>query len=238
VLLLPILEKQYDHILIDLDRTLWDFESNAIEALTEILTENNLLGVNIPNIKSFYSHYQTINDYYWGLYRLAKIDQKSLRIARFKETLGYFNVEDDFIIKKISKAYVDISPTKTNLMPNAIEALDYLYGKYNLHIITDGFSEVQFIKLKHSALENYFNSITTPDQAGVKKPNIEIFKYALKSARAVNYQCIMIGDDLAVDIEGAKNVGIDQVYYNPLGKIHTQTSTYEINDLIELKTIL
>ena len=93
--------------------------------------------------------------------------------------------------------------------------LKYLSKKYKLHIITNGFHEVQHIKLQHAGLTSYFNEIITSEQMGVKKPNPKIFNYALQKANTSAEESIMIGDDLEVDVLGAEKVGIQGVFFNP-----------------------
>ena len=232
------MEKHYTHILLDLDRTLWDFDTNALEALTEILENLDLLNKSIPTIEAFVDEYIDINEYYWELYRQKKITKEHLRVIRFEKALGKFGIEDKSISRKMGDAYIEISPRKINLIPNTIEILDYLSDKYHLHIITNGFEEVQFIKMRHSDLEKYFKTITTSEAAGVKKPHPNIFKHALQLANAHPNECIMIGDDLHIDVKGAKDLDIHQVYFNPTGKDHDENPTHEIKDLIELKEIL
>ena len=81
--------------------------------------------------------------------------------------------------------------------PNTIKVLDYLKNKYNLHIITNGFEEVQIIKLKSSGLSDYFDQIITSEKIGVKNPDPKIFSFALTHLqKQINENSIMIGDDL------------------------------------------
>ncbi len=119
-----------------------------------------------------------------------------------------------------------------------MEVLQYLHIKYSLHLITNGFEEVQHIKIREADIGKYFKTITTSEEAGVKKPDKQIFEYALEKAQAKISESLMIGDTLEVDIQGARNVGMDQVYYNPLKMDHTQAVSYEIGHLIELMEIL
>ena len=87
-----------------------------------------------------------------------------------------------------------------------------LKNNYQLHIITNGFEEVQYQKLKSNNLLDYFNVIITSEQAGYKKPNPDIFNYAFTKCRAHPKDSLMIGDDLVADIAGAREVGMNQVF--------------------------
>ena len=97
---------------------------------------------------------------------------------------------------------------------------------------------MQYIKLEQSNLLHFFDQIITSEQVGCKKPNSKIFTHALVKAFAQPHECLMIGDDLPVDILGAKNVGIDQLYFNPNKEEHSENLTFEVNSLKELQEIL
>ncbi len=149
--------------------------------------------------------------------------------------LGNF---DNILAENLSKDYIRMSPLKTNLFPDTIEVLSYLRKKYILHIITNGFSEIQGVKIKNSVLDVYFETMITSEEADVRKPDKLIFEYSLNKTGAKAEESIMVGDDLIVDILGAKAAGMDQVYFNYNNNKHNESITYEIISLKKLKTIL
>jgi putative hydrolase of the HAD superfamily len=153
-------------------------------------------------------------------------------------SLSMFGIVDDELAEKIGDEYLDISPTKTLLVPHAREILEYLHTAYQLHIITNGFLTTQLVKMKNCRLEKYFSSLTTSEVVGHNKPRPEIFHHALSSANARKKESLMIGDDLEVDILGARKFGIDQVFLNRDRVIHDDPVTYEINSLMALKDFL
>ena len=161
-----------------------------------------------------------------------------MRSSRFKLTLQDFGIDDDRLANELGDQYIQKCPLKTHVFPFTFEVLDYLKVKYHLHIITNGFEEVQYVKLKQSKLLHYFEQIVTSEQVGVKKPNPEIFRYALVSAFCNPDESIMIGDDLPVDILGAKAIGMHQVYFNPEKIAHQETIDFEISCLSQLQEIL
>lgn len=228
--------QRYKHIYIDLDRTLWDFKVNSAETLRDLYVKYNLSNV-FPGYDIFKDRFISNNDILWEQYYKGEIKKDILRTLRFHMTLGDYGLKDKELAKSLDDDYIMISPTKTSLFPHTLESLDYLYSKYNLYIITNGFNEVQFTKLRNSGLEKYFKRIVTSESTGYMKPRIEIFNYAVTSANARKKECIMIGDDLQADILGAKNAGIDQVYFNPEKIQHEETPSFEIYSLIELKNI-
>jgi putative hydrolase of the HAD superfamily len=207
---------KYKHIFFDLDRTLWDFDSSSEMAFSEIFDKYNLFGKGIESVKTFQKAYNIHNEELWELYRVGKIEKENLRNLRFHLTLADFGIVDHELASNIGDDYLAISPLKVSLFPNALEILAYLQSKYTLHLITNGFSEVQFIKLKASGLDKYFNEVITSEDAGVKKPDVRIFEYSLQKTGAEVHESLMVGDDPEVDVKGAQNAGIDAVLFDPL----------------------
>lgn len=232
------MQKKYKHLFFDLDRTLWDFDKSADETFVEIYEKYGLQQLGVPTVEVFHEVYTRHNNTLWDQYRVGEISKKFLSDIRFYLTMQDFGVDDELLGKKLGKDYVEISPRKVNLFPHAVEVLEFLFSKYKLHLITNGFSEVQETKLSVSPLGRFFKEVITSEEAGVKKPNPEIFEFALQRAGADRAESLMIGDDFEVDILGAKNVNIDQVFFDPEKKYTQNGSTFYIQELIELKGIL
>jgi len=198
-------------VFFDLDHTLWDFDKNSTLTFNHIFKLNNL---NI-DLDHFLSHYVPINFNYWKLYREEKIEKEALRYGRLNDVFLAMNIPiEDKLINKLSNDYITYLTTYNHLFEDAIEVLEYLKDNYKLHIITNGFSEVQEKKLKKSNIHHYFNTITNSEMVGVKKPNPLIFKHALKSANTNVNQSVMIGDNYEADILGALNIGMDAILYD------------------------
>ncbi len=230
--------KQYKHLFFDLDRTLWDFERNASEAYSEIYEKYDLRLRGVENLDHFVKCYLKHNDELWALYRDGKIEKEYLRWRRFEVTLNEFGIDDRTLAQDIGNDYVALSPQKKHLLPNALQTLDYLHNKYKMHIITNGFEEVQFVKLANSNLHRYFQHVITSEAAGFKKPDPGIFQFALNRVGALAADCLMIGDDIETDIFGASGVGMDAVFFNPAKVAGNNPALTQIADLIELTQIL
>ena len=226
------------HIFFDLDRTLWDFEKNSHTTLLELIFQFDLTEKGIDTPESFIKKYKIHNAKLWDLYREDKINKEELRSKRFLMTLSEYGIDDKDLAEQFGLVYIKQSPLKTNLFPFSHEVLSYLKTKYTLHIITNGFEEVQYIKLAAADLKKYFDVVVTSEKAGVKKPNAQIFEFALEQANANAEQSIMIGDDLVVDVLGAKKVGMQGIYFNPNKMEHKEEVVHEIFCLSELMTLL
>lgn len=221
-------------VFFDLDHTLWDFEKNSALAFGTIFEKHKIE----VNLEQFLGHYVPINLKYWEWYRKETITQSQLRFGRLKDTFDLldFKIEDEKVVF-LSEEYVCYLPQFNHLFDGAIELLDYLKPKYNLHIITNGFHEIQSNKLNNSNINHYFRTITNSEMAGVKKPNPLIFEYALNKANAKKENSIMIGDCMEADINGALDFGLDAILFNENGsEIHQNIK--QVSHLLELKKYL
>ncbi|PCJ64931.1 MAG: noncanonical pyrimidine nucleotidase, YjjG family [Bacteroidetes bacterium] len=195
------------NIFFDLDHTIWDFNANADETLRELYDVYKIKELTGRNIDDFIAIYIRHNHNLWSLYRQNKVDKEVLRTKRFEDTFREMGVPEDKIPFNIWETYLEICPTKTKLLPGARETLDYLSGKYDIHMITNGFAETQRRKLKHSDLGKYFKTLTISEEVGVQKPHPLIFKTALLNAGSSLKTSHYVGDNFEADIKGALGSG-------------------------------
>lgn len=231
------MSNKYKHIFLDLDNTLWDFKANSHDTII-FLFEKYKLAEKISNFDEFYDEYQRINAGLWQLYRESKIEKNQLRWKRFYDTFLLYGIVDLKLAENFGNDYVEMSPRKTIMFPYAVEIVEYLSKKYQLYILTNGFKEVQYIKLENTGLGKFFRMIFTSEELGFQKPNKQCFEKALSLAECKSSESIMIGDDLEIDILGAKNVGIDQIFFNHEKRIHNEEISFEIESLSEIYKIL
>ena len=192
----------------------------------------------IDDFEKFHKNYLAHNEKLWERYRNGYIKQEELRLKRMTLALLDFKIADEQLAKEMSVRFLDLLPTRTILFPYTKEILQYLAGKgYTLHLLTNGFEKTQHNKLMYSGLKDFFKEIITSEGSNSLKPNKEIFEYALERCGAKTNECIMIGDNIEVDIIGAINAGIDQIYVNHLGIEPEVKPTYEVRSLKELEKI-
>lgn len=221
-------------VFFDLDHTLWDFEKNSALTFEKILSENNIE----IDLKGFLEVYVPTNLAFWKMYREEKITKDELRYQRLKTVFDELqhSVSDE-TIHLLAIEYIAHLSSYNHLFPNTIEVLEYLKPRYNLHIITNGFQEIQEKKLMNANIHGYFSHIINSEMAGVKKPNPLIFQLALQTANVVPEKAVMIGDNLEADILGAKAVGFHTLHFN----VHNDAQhefCQMIHDLSEIKTFL
>ena len=221
-------------VFFDLDHTLWDFEKNSALAF-ETIFKNYQIEIDLDK---FLKHYIPINLKYWEMYRTEQITQTQLRYGRLKDTFDLIQYQiDDDKINFLSDKYIYYLPKYNHLFDGTIEILEYLKPKYKLHIITNGFAEIQNNKLNNANISHYFQTITNSEMAGVKKPNPIIFQHALDKAQAKKESSIMIGDCLEADIYGAIHSGFEAILFNEDKKTIPE-NIKQIHHLLQLKKYL
>ena len=216
-----------NHLFFDLDRTLWDFETNSHEELVNLYHVHKLhqRGISLQN--EFIKVYKKINHQCWEDYRKNLITKEKLRSERFMKTLLYFGIDDKKLADELGNDYVHNSPNRTILIDGTIDLLEALKDHFHMHIITNGFEEVP-----------YFKEVITSEAVGVKKPDPRIFQFALEKAGATVIESVMIGDDLNTDISGAIGVNMKSIFFNPNKFNHSRLIWKEVSTLSEIKNIL
>lgn len=229
---------RYRHIIFDLDRTLWDFDANSAAALQKIYEDHALQSLGVPDLAAFLKTYHRINDGLWDDYRKGNTNRASLSLNRFLYTLRAFDIDDVALAEVMAADYVRLTSEMTRLFPYTHEALAYLHDRYQLHVLTNGFADVQYKKLDRSGLREYFTHIITSEEAGAMKPSPYIFRYALQKIKAGSDECLMVGDDPDVDLRGARNCGMDQMFVNRDAPVTGNEFTFEISHLDQIPDCL
>ena len=229
------MENKIKHIFFDLDHTLWDFQANSDASYAEIFTRRNL----DLDFEKFKDIYNPINALYWKKYRTEAVSKQELRYGRLKDTFDAMEmVVSDGDIDEIADEYIETLPKYNKLFEGAIEVLDYLKNKgYQMHMITNGFKEVQWKKCVNSEIDSYFQCFVTSESVGVQKPNPKVFHYAMKHAGAAPEESVMIGDNQEADIEGALNCKMKAIFCNFDNQILSQNCV-EVKSLTEIKNHL
>ncbi len=223
------------HIFFDLDHTLWDFEKNSNLTFEQLFRAHNIA----LDLQDFLAVYAPINFAYWKKYREEKVSKEALRYGRLKDAFDALDFEvSDVLIHQLAVDYIKVLPDYNHLFEGVFELLDYLQSKYTMHIITNGFEEIQKLKLERSGISHYFEQLITSESVGVKKPNPRVFEYALKKAGAKAAESVMIGDNIEADIMGALNCGIASIHFNESNENSDQKKHKSVTSLLEIKQYL
>ncbi|MFN3761089.1 MAG: YjjG family noncanonical pyrimidine nucleotidase [Algoriphagus aquaeductus] len=230
--------KTYQHLFFDLDHTLWDYDRNVTESLSELYQIYRLQDLGIPTFEKFFESFHEVNFQLWDWYNVGKIDKHFLRKERFPRIFEHAGGNYKAIPAEFEEDFMHRTSSKSHVFPYSKEILTYLKEKYRIHVITNGFNESQAKKMKSADLDGYFELVVTSETTGHKKPDPRIFHYAMEQLSTKPEVCLMIGDNPNSDILGAQRAEIDQVYFNPEGKSIDLTPTFEIRHLKELESFL
>lgn len=223
-----------EHIFFDLDHTIWDFDKNAQETLTELYHQYELKALGLSSCETFIEKYTDNNQLLWADYHMGRISKETLRSQRFHKTFVEMGIAPERVPHQFEADYVRFSPHKTNLFEGSEKVLAYLQKKYTLHIISNGFKETTLIKMDRCNLNPYFTNVIISEDVGVNKPDKAIFEYALQKAGAKKENSVMIGDSIEADIRGAQDYGIKAIFFNPLNKERPADVAWQIMHLEEL----
>jgi putative hydrolase of the HAD superfamily len=230
--------KNYQHLFFDLDHTLWDYDRNVTESLSELYRIYGLKDLGIPTFEKFFEAFHHINFQLWDWYNVGKIDKNDLRMTRFPRIFTHAGGQADAIPAEFEEDFMHRTSSKPHVFPYSKEILTYLRKRYKIHVITNGFNESQAKKIQSSGLDGFFDLIVTSETTGHKKPDPRIFYYAIEQLATSADHCLMIGDNPDSDILGAQRAGIDQVFFNPERKVINLIPTYTISHLRELEDLL
>ncbi|MCR5313916.1 MAG: YjjG family noncanonical pyrimidine nucleotidase [Bacteroidaceae bacterium] len=238
---------RYTDIFIDFDDTLYDTHGNSAIALSEVFQKFSL-GNYFKNADEFYKSYWLANMILWDEYAHGKIEKDYLIVERFRRPLSegicpdgsLFNPSEEFCMQ-IHNEFLVRNSEKSGTVEYAKELVEYLKNKgYRLHICSNGFHEVQYKKLRACGLLPFFDSIILSEDAGANKPNAQFFEYAFAKSEAQKESTVMIGDNYFTDILGARNAGLDTIFFNahPEDFAAPEPVTYEVKCLKDILNIL
>lgn len=227
------------HIFFDLDNTLWDHRRNAYLTIRDLFEKEEITLRYRIDFEEFHAVYHGINEKLWEDIRDGKIDKDYLRKHRFYDTFRHFKVDDEKLAMYFEEHFLDKILNHNNLVEGAESILEYLKSNnYTLHIISNGFKEVTERKCILSGIDHYFQTITSADSIGVRKPNPAIFEYALGLSDAEKRSSILIGDDWIADVTGAQNFGMDVIFFDVLNENPQQEGLKIIKHLLQIKEYL
>lgn len=229
--------KHYKHLFWDLDNTLFDFDKAAEIALREMFVHFDL-PIYFEDFETFFGIYHEINIDLWDKYKHGEVGKDQVKFGRFIKTLEQGGCNNIQIAHEMADHFLDNISEKNVLMPGTEKVISRLSEKYQMHIISNGFREVQYRKLIVTGLSPFFKSVVLSEEVKAQKPSRLIFEKALINVNARKSESLMIGDNYDADILGAKNFGIDQIYIPYNGDISNSKATYSIEKLEKIVEIL
>lgn len=231
--------ERIQHIFFDLDNTIWDHRKNAYLTLKEIYSREGVKDKYQLQFEEFHKEYFTINEKLWAQIRDGEIDKEFLRKHRFYDSFLFFGIDDFELAQVFERNFLDEILNYNDLVEGAFELLEDLAQKnYRLHILSNGFKEVTYRKCEFSGIKNYFETITSADEINIRKPQPEIYEYALQKTGAAKHESLMIGDDWIADVEGAKSFGIEAIFFDRFDDNFDHPEVVTIKNLREISDLL
>lgn len=224
---------KYDFILFDADDTLFDFQKTAEKNFAETCKK---LGV--PYKEGYYQIYRDINQGYWDLFSLGKVDKntlKKMRFVDFGKAIGFDVNADEFMpvyengLANISILYPDSVPTLEKVIEMGAKC----------YLITNGLANVQRGRLKLSGVGKYFEGIFISDEMGCSKPSKTYYDLVVSQIDGFNpKRALIVGDSLVSDMPLGIENGIDTCYLNHSGEEPNLKVTYQIKKVSEVLDII
>jgi putative hydrolase of the HAD superfamily len=226
---LPFDPSKVKHIVFDLDHTLWDYDTNSAITLRHLFLEYGLEG----NVEVFISAFKQANEKVWSMYSEGTIKQAELRPLRFRLLEQKLDWPLGTLPQSFSDDYLLLCPQQPHLYDGVAAMLDYFFGKYPLHILTNGFTETQTKKLKWSGIEGYFQHIVTSETAKAAKPKPAIFLSMMELTEVEPENYLMVGDNPYADVLGARKMGWQAIHYCQ-GQEKSEVANHSIQNWVEM----
>lgn len=221
---------KYDWILFDADETLFHFDS--FKGIQLMFSRK---GVDFT--EQDFIAYQNVNKPLWVDYQNGDITAAQLKHTRFESWAQKLNTTTADLNSSFLEAMADIC----TLLPGAKKLMESLAGKAQVGIITNGFTELQAIRLERTGMDKYIKHVVISEEVGVAKPDHGIFQHTFERiGNPCKSRVLMVGDNLHSDILGGLNFGIETCWLNSHGAntVEHITPHYTVSSLTELQTIL
>lgn len=209
--------KDVKTIFVDLDDTIWDFTANSKVALRRTF-ESYGLQSQCP-FERFAGSYMPNNERLWTLYHHGRITRDFLKAERFRVSFEECGIrfDDSGIPERFDHDYLENIVVLDRTVDGARELLSHLRKRGEIHVLSNGFKDLQYRKLKSARLDGYISKIVLSDDIGVTKPDKRLFDYALTVTGGDAATSLMIGDNYDADILGAHGAGWRTVFFNRKG---------------------
>jgi YjjG family noncanonical pyrimidine nucleotidase len=201
----------YTALLFDLDHTLLDSDASEARAF-----DHALASAGVADPERYLPAYQEINLGLWRQVERGELAPEHLRTARFLRLIETTGIAAS--PAALADAFAYGLGAFGELYPGARELLDALAAApgISLALVTNGISDIVRTRLARLDLARYFRIIAISSELGAAKPSPAIFEAALAGLGSPpKPSALMVGDNLASDIQGGRNAGIATCWYNP-----------------------
>ena len=226
-------------IFFDLDDTLFDFSQASFISLLRLWDETPEIRDRFNNPEAFLDEYHIHNKHMWELHESGKISADFLKPERFRLTVAPERYDDETLkaMRMLNDRYLWLLGECSSPVEGAKYLLEDLSKKYLIGVLTNGFTEVQYRKLRSTGLDRFIQRMVISDEIGIQKPDSRIFRYAEQETGATPETTVMIGDNPDNDIQGALNAGWSAIYFDRKSKPFSSNSLNYLGHTVSLKAI-
>lgn len=221
---------KYSWVLFDADETLFSFD--AYQGLQTMFSR-----LSIEFSREDFEEYQLVNKPLWVKYQDGEVSAQQLQEDRFVAWGERLNIHPS----ELNRLFLDAMADICKPLPFVVEALEQISKHARLGIITNGFTQLQSIRLERTGLSHFFDHVIISEEVGTAKPDAAIFNVALeKMGFPDKKQVLMVGDNPHSDVLGGLNAGIETCWLN-VDEAPTAegiTPHYEVKCWKELQTLL
>ena len=224
----------YPYLLLDADNTLFNFDRANREAFHAVCTS-----FAIPESDETFALYERCNNEMWAAFDRGECTKEFLVVQRFRNFLAAMGLDRD--PEGCNALHLQTLSRCAFMLPYAEEVCRTLSRDHKLYLVTNAVASVQRSRLERSVLANLITDAFISEDAGASKPDKAYFDYALSRIPGASTEhCLVIGDSLATDIQGANNAGLPCCWFNPKGKERQDglRIDYEISDFRQLLDIV
>ncbi len=219
-------------VFIDIDNTLLDFNLSAAQSIRMAFKDCGLTFT-----ENVVSTFRQVNDGLWREIEKKKITREELHAVRFDmvfEKLGI--VYDGRVIEKKFLENLNYCAVPVD---GALDIVKYLSAKYTLCTATNAYYNQQIMRLTSAGILPYISKGFVSEKIGVSKPDVKFFTACLEGVAPIPAsECVMIGDSVSADIDGAKKCGMHTVWFDHDGVGGDGGAEYAVRSLGEIESIL
>ena len=218
------------HLLFDADETLYDFAATERYALSRLFQD-----LSIPYTQEWIEPYHEENDRCWAMFESGEMTLERLKGARFEMFFSRVGLPYDGT--KAGEVYTKYLGEGGFMLPGAIDFLEDITTDHEASIITNGIAVTQHRRFEMTDTVKYFSHIFVSEELGVQKPDKRFFDKVLSMLGLTSKDCIVIGDSEKSDIKGARNAGIESIYFSYKGR-NSEMADYNAHSYEELSSII
>lgn len=225
---------RYPYLLFDADNTLFDFDQANAYAFKCVCETFSL-----PFSEELYACYRRHNRAAWDKLDKGLIAKERLVIERYENFLAEIGSPLD--PAACNRVQLEGLGHCAFMIPHAVEVIETLSKTHRLFLVTNAVASVQKSRLARSPLAPFIEQAFISETAGASKPSRAYFEYVFAHIDGITKEnCLVIGDSLSSDIQGANNFDLPCCWFNPKGEENRKglRINYEIKDLRELYDIV